>query len=115
MMQPYADVRPISKLRFRTGWVISMLPVLLLLFSAAMKLSRNEAVSKGFAELGYSMDKAIPLGILEAACALLYLFPRTSVVGAILVTGYLGGATATHFRLNQAFAGPVVLGMLAWF
>jgi hypothetical protein len=54
------------------------------------------------------------IGVAELACALLCLIPRTSVLGAILVTGVLGGAVATHVRVEGAFAAPVVLGVIAW-
>ena len=104
-----------SKAAVWTGRVISAAPVLLLVMSATMKLMKSPDVVKGFGEMGYPESLMLPLGIVELACALLYVIPRTSVVGAILVTGYLGGATATHARLNDPhFALPVVLGVLAW-
>jgi len=66
------------------------------------------------AKFGYPAGTLAVIGVVELACALLYLIPRTSVLGAILVTGYLGGAVATHVRVEDAFAAPIVLGVLAW-
>jgi hypothetical protein len=96
------------------GRIVSALPVLLLLFSAGMKLSKADAAVKGFAEFGYPAGTLIPLGIVELSCAVLYVIPQTSVLGAILMTGYLGGATATHVRAGQPFVMPVVVGVLVW-
>jgi hypothetical protein len=87
----------------------------MLLFSAAMKFAQLEGMAQGFNELGWPMRYAVGLGILETACAIIYAIPQTAVLGAILVTGYLGGATATHLRVSQpAFLAPPVLGALAW-
>jgi hypothetical protein len=106
---------PVSKVALWTGRVISALPVLMLLFSAAMKFAQPEGMAQGFKELGWPMRYAVGLGILETACAIIYAIPQTAVLGAILVTGYLGGATATHLRVSQpAFLAPPVLGALAW-
>jgi hypothetical protein len=65
-------------------------------------------------KFGYPAGTLIVLGVVELACALLYVMPRTSVLGAILMTGYLGGAVATHVRVGDAFAAPLVLGVIAW-
>ncbi len=106
---------PASKAMLWIGWILSILPSLMLLFSGTMKLLKAEAVVTGFAELGYPEQLILPLGIVEVGCTLVYLFPRTAVLGAILVTGYLGGAVATHARLLQPqFLAPFVLGVLVW-
>jgi hypothetical protein len=98
-----------------TGWILSVLPSLMLLFSASMKFVKSEDVVKGFEHLGYPEHLALTLGIVEIGCTLLYLIPRTAVLGAILLTGYLGGAIATHVRLLELqFVMPLVLGMLIW-
>jgi hypothetical protein len=97
------------------GRIFSALPVLMLLFSAAMKFVKSPAVVEGFVHLGYPEHIALPLGILELTCTLLYVIPQTSVFGAILLTGYLGGAVATHVRLGEPFIMPVILGVLVWF
>jgi len=80
-----------------------------------MKLLKPEDVLKGFEHLGYPEQLAVPLGVVEIGCTLIYLIPRTAVLGAILLTGYLGGAVATHARLMEPqFAAPTILGMLVW-
>lgn len=86
----------------------------MLIFSAAIKLTKPPGFAEQFAHLGWPIGLAVPLGILEAGCALIYLLPSTSVLGAILITGYLGGAIATHVRLGEPFLAPVALGMLVW-
>jgi hypothetical protein len=97
-----------------TGWILSVVPCLLLLFSAAMKFARPPAVLEGTTKLGWPDRLALALGILELACTVLYLIPRTAVLGAILLTGYLGGATATHVRIGDPFVMTVVLGVVLW-
>jgi Mn2+/Fe2+ NRAMP family transporter len=66
-------------------------------------------------KFGYPEQLILVLGIVEMCCAILYVIPRTSVIGAILMTGYLGGATATHVRLEDpAFIAPIIVGILVW-
>jgi hypothetical protein len=103
-----------SKKMLWTGRTISSLPVLILLFSAIGKFVKPDAVVKGFADLGWDESFALGLGILEIACTVVYVIPRTSVLGAILLTGYLGEATATHVRIGDPFYGPIVVGVLVW-
>lgn len=97
-----------------TGRVISTLPVLLLLLSGVMKLVKAAPVVDGFPKFGYSLDLALGIGIVEIICTVLYVIPQTAVLGAILLTGYLGGATATHLRVGDPYFGPIVIGMLVW-
>lgn len=97
-----------------TGRVLSALPVLLLLMSGVMKLAKPAPVLEGFVRLGYPVGVIAPLGLVELGCTALYLIPRTSVLGAILLTGYLGGATATHVRAGEPFYGAVLAGVLVW-
>lgn len=96
------------------GRGLSALVVLALSASAAAKLSHAPAVIDGLARSGFAEPLLDPLAALELACAALYAIPRTAALGAILVTGYLGGAVATHVRVDEAFAAPVLLGALAW-
>jgi hypothetical protein len=105
---------PVSKKLLWSGRVVSALPVLVLLFSGAMKLVKPEPVVKGFTDLGWDERFALPLAIVEIGCTVVYVIPRTAVLGAILVTGYLGGATATHVRIGDQFIGPIILGVLVW-
>jgi hypothetical protein len=87
----------------------------MLLMSGVMKLMRPPSVVEGFVHFGYRENIIVPLGILEIVCTVIYLIPRTSLLGAILVTGYLGGATATLVRVGEpTFFAPAVLGVLAW-
>ena len=105
---------PVSNKVLWVGRIMSALPVLMLLFSGVMKLVKPAPVVEGFAHLGYPESLALGLGIIELACAVIYVIPRTSVLGAILLTGYLGGATATHVRIGEPFFMPIVLGVLVW-
>jgi DoxX-like family len=113
-MEQATQAGSVSKGALWTGRVLSALPVLLLLFSAAMKFAKPPEVIKGFVELGYPERLSVPLGVVEIACAVLYVIPQTAVLGAILLTGYLGGATATHVRVGQPFFMPIVLGVVIW-
>lgn len=105
---------PVSKKVFWAGRVVSAIPALMLLMSGVMKFVKPAPVVEGFAHLGYSEKLALPIGILEIICLVIYLVPQTAVLGAILLTAYLGGATATHVRVGDAFFGPVILGVLVW-
>jgi hypothetical protein len=93
---------------------MSALPALLLLMSAVMKFINPPPVVEGFAHLGLPESLALGLGILELVCTVVYLIPQTSVLGAILLTGYLGGATVTQLRVGDPFLMPVVIGALIW-
>ena len=100
-MQSTAPTAAPSKAMFWTGWVISALPVLMLLLSAAMKFAKPAFVLEGMAKHGYPEDLIFGLGVVELTCTVLYLIPQTSVLGAILLTGYLGGAVATEHEHND--------------
>ena len=113
-MQPGTQAAPVSKKILWTSYVLSALPVLMLLFSAAMKFTKSPDIVQGFAHLGWPERLAIPLGILELTCTAIYVIPRTSVLGAILLAAYLGGATATHVRIGEAPYLQVLLGVLVW-
>src|SRR5262245_26056614 len=90
-----------SRVAFWAGWLMSALPALFLLVDGAMKLAKPEVVVKATTELGYAEAVILPLGVVLLACTILYLIPQTAVLGAILLTGYLGGAVATHVRAGQ--------------
>src|SRR5215510_5887669 len=89
----YTGTRPTSTLA-RIGVGISALPVLFLIFDAAIKLILIDPVVTSMGELGYPVFLARVIGALELTCLLVYVIPRTSIVGAILLTGFLGGAIA---------------------
>jgi hypothetical protein len=97
-----------------TGRVITVLVSLLFLFSAAMKFMGGAEVKEGMAHLGLPESMIIPLGILEAACTVIYLIPATSVLGAILLAGYIGGAICTHWRVGDPFLPQVAVGLVIW-
>ena len=100
------------------GRIMTALPVLFLLMDGIMKLMKPQPVVKATVELGYPEGVIIGLGIVLLVCVILYVVPRTAVLGAILLTGYLGGAIATHVRVgNPLFSHvlfPVYLGALIW-
>ena len=113
-MQSDAQTAPVSKKMLWAGRVVSALPVLTLLMSGVMKLVKPAAVVEEFIRLGYDESHVLGLGILEIACTIVYVIPRTAVLGAILLTGYLGGAVATHVRIGDPFFPPIIIGVLVW-
>jgi hypothetical protein len=98
------------------GRVVSALPAILLIFSGVLKLMRGNDVVTAFRDqLGWSPGLLVPIGVIEIACVIVYVIPQTAVLGAILMTGYLGGAMATELRVGSAhWIGPFVFGILAW-
>ena len=103
-----------SKAARITGWIMTILPALLFAFSGIMKVIHPPALDEGFAKMQLPVSWALPLGILELACLVIYLIPRTAVVGAILLTGYLGGAMITHLRIGEPPVTHVILGIVLW-
>jgi len=107
-----------SAARIWTGRILSTLPVLFLLFDTVIKLVNIGPVTDSFRQLGYPTTLGPALGTLELILLVLYLVPRTAVLGAILWTGYLGGAIATHVRVeNPLFSHvlfPVYVALLLW-
>jgi DoxX-like protein len=102
---------------FWIGWIVSALPALFLLFGGIMSLVKPPAAGEGLAKYGYAESVAVPLGAVLLISTLLYLFPRTAVLGGILLTGYLGGAVATHVRAGEGaffILFPVVFGVVIW-
>jgi hypothetical protein len=94
--------------------VLSILAALIFGVSALMKLKGGPEVAQGMAQLGLPASMMVPLAILELSCALLYLIPATSVLGAILLAGYVGGAMCTHWRVGEPFFIQAVLGIVVW-
>ena len=78
------------------------------------KSKEGKGVAEEFARLGYQEKATIPIAVAEIASTVLYVIPQTTVLGATLLTGYLGGATATHVRIDDPFVGPIIIGVLAW-
>jgi hypothetical protein len=113
-MESAAQATPVPKAGLWTGRVISILVILFLTFDAVIKLMRIAPVLQAFAKLGFSDSFAVPIGVLLLVCTAIYAIPRTSILGAILLTGYLGGATCTHLRAGEPFYFPIVFGVLVW-
>jgi hypothetical protein len=106
---------PVSKTALWIGRVMSALPVLLVLFGSIVKLMKTASVVEGFVRAGVPERLIIPVGVIELVCVIIYVIPQTAVLGAILMTGLLGGATITNLRIGDpTYPLPVVLGMLAW-
>ena len=97
-----------------TGRVISGLAVAMFVMSAVMKLVGGEAARQGMEHLGLPESMVLPLAVLEIACVVIYLVPSTSVLGAILLTGYIGGTICTHWRVGDLFLVNVLLGISVW-
>ena len=99
-----------------TGRIISTLIILFMLFDGIAKVVRFKPYVDGTVAAGYPDHLVVPLGIIALIPTILYAIPRTSVLGAILLAAYWGGAVATHLRLGQtAWVMPVMFGVLAWF
>lgn len=108
---------PRSKAVLWTSYILSAIPVFMLLMSATMKVMGGKEVIEGMNHLGWEMKALLGLAIVELSCTVLYVIPRTSILGAILLTGYLGGATATHVRVSDpatSAATTVILGIMLW-
>jgi len=98
-----------------TGRVISAIPVLLMIFSAVMKLIKAAPVVQGMPRYGYPESQIVTIGVLELLSCIVYVIPNTAVLGAILMTGYLGGATATNVRIGDpSYVMTVLLGVFVW-
>lgn len=116
-MQSNTQLDPISKKALWAGRITSALPALFLLVDAVMKLVKPAPVVEATVGLGYPESVILGLGIVLLASTILYLVPSTAVLGAILLTGYLGGAVATHVRVGEGLFSvlfPVAFGVLIW-
>ena len=101
--------------QYLRNWGVSGLVILMLSFSAFAKLTGHPEVAKVMSgTLGFPATVISGIGLLEIACVLLYAIPRTAVLGAVLLTGYLGGAIAAHVRVGDAFISPLIGGGLVW-
>ncbi len=117
-MHTSSQTAPVSRKKLWAGRIISALPILFLLIDGIMKLIKPLIVMTATVELGYRETVIVPLGVLLLTSTILYAVPRTSVLGAILLTGYLGGAVATNVRVGTPLFShvlfPVYLGVLIW-
>ena len=113
-MQSGTQNAPVTKMVW-VGRVLSALMVLFMLVDGGIKVLKLAPAVEGTVRLGYPASLVQPIGIIALICVILYAIPRTAILGAILLTGYLGGATATQVRLQDPwFLFPVVIGMLIW-
>jgi len=98
------------------GWVVSLWPAFVVISSATWKLTRNPWYVKEFARIGWPDNALTGLALLQLACLALYLIPPTAVLGAILLTGYLGGAIAAYTRMGEPYPVlvPLSTSMIAW-
>lgn len=109
-----SEIQPVSKKILWAGYIATALPVLLLLFSASGKFFKPEGMEANILPLGWKMEQMTWLGIVELACVIIYLIPKTAVFGAVLLTAYLGGATAAHARIGDPYFIPIIAGILVW-
>ncbi len=110
-----ATDKPNPKWMTITGWVLTVLLSLALFASATFKfLPPTPEMEEGMAKSGLTVQKARVIGVVEIACTILFLFPPTSVLGAVLLTGYFGGATFAHVVGNEPVFVPILFGVLAW-
>lgn len=103
-----------SKTMTWAGRVVTVLAMLPFLPSAVMKLLRRPEVIEGMGHLGVPESLMIPLAVLELLCVVTYAVPRTAALGAILLTGYIGGAILTHLRVGEPVYTQIVIGILVW-
>jgi DoxX-like protein len=96
------------------GWVITVLASLLFLMSAFMKLKGGRELEEGMSHMGLPSSMVLPLAAVELTCVAIYLIPPTSILGAILLTGYLGGAICTHWRVGDPSFVQALLGVFIW-
>jgi hypothetical protein len=117
-MESLTQPAPVSNKRLWAGRIMSAVAVLFLIFDGVIHVLQPAPVVKGFTDLGWSPTLALPLGIIELVCLALYLIPRTSVLGAVLLTGYLGGAVATNLRVGAPLVSntlfPIYLALFLW-
>jgi DoxX-like family len=98
-------------------WVLTAIPVLFLAFDTTVKVLAMPAAIEPTVALGYAANLVVPIGIIQLLCLVLYVVPRTAVLGAVLLTGYLGGAVATQLRAGNGagqYLFPIVVGALLW-
>jgi len=104
-----------SKTKRLISWILSGLIGLMLVGPSALgKFVEWEGKAQMLEHMGFTSELLMKIGVLEVILAVLYLIPRTSFLGAILLTGYLGGATVTHVRLGEPFYMPIVIGVVMW-
>ena len=113
-----SEAKAPGKTRIRFGWAMSGFTVLFMLLDGVSKLAMEQHVVEATTKIGYSADVIRPLGIVLLICTIFYAIPRTAIFGAILLTGYLGGAVASKVRIDDPLFGSILFGVyfgvLAW-
>jgi DoxX-like protein len=111
-------VAPVTKTRRIAGAVLTAIVALFLTFDTVLKVLKLAPAIDGTTALGYPANRVFPIGVIELVCLVLYLIPRTAVLGAILLTGYLGGAIATHVRIGSPLLShtlfPIYVAVMIW-
>jgi hypothetical protein len=116
-MQSRLQTEDVSKGMLWTGRILSGLMALFFVFDGVGHLMKPAPVVEAFARLGYPLSASVGIGLLALICTAIYVTPKTSILGAILLTGYLGGAVATHVRAGSStfeIIFPAILGGLVW-
>jgi DoxX-like family len=104
----------ISQTTLWSGRILSAIPAGMLLLTGTMKLMHPPMIEEGFRRFGIPQQQMLGIGLLEVACTLLYVIPGTGVLGALLLTGYIGGAIMTAVRIGDAWILPFLIGVLLW-
>ncbi len=113
-MQATAKIAPISKTATWTGYILTTLVVLFMLMDATMHVAKPSYVIESFIKLGFPASLSLTIAIIALISTVLYAIPRTAVLGAILLTAYLGGATAIQVRIDGSYWFSIVFGVLVW-
>ena len=117
-MNPDMQAAAVSRGALWSARILTALVALFLLFDAVGHIAKPAPVVDAFARLGYPLSASLAIGIVELLCAAVYVIPRTEVLGAVLLTGVLGGAIATHLRVGsppfEAYIFPVLVGLFVW-
>ncbi len=117
-MTSTAHAASAERIKLAAGYVLTALAGLFLTFDTVLKVLRLAPAVQGTIELGYPTDSVLWIGLIELVCVALYLVPRTSVLGALLLTGYLGGAIATHVRIGNPLLThtlfPIYVALMLW-
>ena len=117
-MDSVIQIAPVSKSSLWTARALSTLVALFLLFDATIHLTKPAPVVDAFTRLGYPLSASVGIGMVELACLVAYVIPRTALLGSVLLTGILGGAIATHVRAGspafETYIFPAMVGFMIW-
>lgn len=118
MTNPVTPTAPVSKPALWTGWILSTLIILFMIMDGVVKLIKIQPVLESCIRMQIPVSVIAPIGIVGLVCTLIYAIPRTALLGAVLLTGYFGGAVCLHLRINDPLFShtlfPTYLGAVAW-